>query len=47
MDKEVFRRIVQKAKKKKNFYCDSQSAIYFSKNSVSQLRSKHIDIRYH
>lgn len=28
-------------------YCDSQSAIQLSKNSVQHGRSKHIDIRYH
>jgi hypothetical protein len=28
-------------------YCDSQSAIYLSKNSTFHSRSKHIDVRYH
>ena len=28
-------------------YCDSQSAIYLSKNPTFHSRSKHIDVRYH
>ena len=28
-------------------FCDSQSAIYLSKNSSFHSRSKHIDVRYH
>ena len=28
-------------------YCDSQSAIHFSKNPTFHSRSKHIDVRYH
>lgn len=28
-------------------YSDSQSAIYFSRNSIENVRSKHIDIRFH
>lgn len=28
-------------------YCDNQSAIHFSKSSVENNRTKHIDIRYH
>ena len=28
-------------------YCDSQSAIHLSKNSIFHSRSKHIDVRYH
>lgn len=28
-------------------YCDSQSAIYYAKNPVETIRTKHIDIRYH
>jgi len=27
--------------------CDSQSAIYLSKNQVHHARTKHIDVRYH
>ena len=26
-------------------YCDNQSAIYFSKNSIENLKTKHIDIK--
>ena len=28
-------------------YCDSQSAIYLSKNQVYHARTKHIDMRFH
>ena len=28
-------------------YCDSQSAIDLSKNSMYHARTKHIDVRYH
>ena len=28
-------------------YCDSQSAIELSKNSMYHARTKHIDVRYH
>ena len=28
-------------------YCDSQSAIDLSKNSIYHARTKHIDVRYH
>jgi len=28
-------------------YCDSQSVIHLSKNSIFHSRSKHIDVRYH
>ena len=30
-----------------NIYCDNQSAIKLSVNSVYHSRSKHIDIKYH
>ena len=30
-----------------NVYCDSQSAIDLSKNSMYHARTKHIDVRYH
>ncbi len=28
-------------------FCDSQSALDFSKNSMYHARTKHIDVRYH
>ena len=28
-------------------HCDSQSAIYLAKNQVYQVRTKHIDVRFH
>ena len=28
-------------------YCDSQSAIDLSKNTMYHVRTKHIDVRYH
>ena len=28
-------------------HCDSQSAIYLSKNTMYHARTKHIDVRYH
>lgn len=30
-----------------NVYCESQSAIDMSKNSMYHARTKHIDVRYH
>ena len=32
---------------KYNLCCDSQSAIYLTKNSSMHSRTKHIDVRYH
>jgi hypothetical protein len=30
-----------------NLFCDSQSAIYFTKDQMFYERSKHIDVKYH
>ena len=30
-----------------NLYCDSQSAIYLTKDQMFHERTKHIDVRYH
>ena len=30
-----------------NVFCDSQNAIYLSKNQVHHARTKHIDVRFH
>ena len=27
-------------------YCDNQAAIYFSKNSIENIKTKHIDIKF-
>lgn len=39
-----YREVIKNATK---VYCDNQSAIYLSKNSVFHARTKHIDIRHH
>jgi hypothetical protein len=30
-----------------NLFCDSQSAIYLTKDQIFHERSKHIDVKYH
>ena len=42
MSEEIF-----PVKKPITIYCDNQGAVFMSKNSTTNKRSKHIDIRYH
>lgn len=44
--KEITDELLEEDNKVK-VYCDSQSAVYLSKNQTFHDRTKHIDVRYH